>query len=230
MLLQNSPRSKNLGKIKGINLLPDWCSGIFEKFRSTSFNWSLCLDAATLGDSHHLQHCTKLPWANPLTFLWFKISVYLSLRSRFVCGEAAVRRSRWSHRILNPRSSGPTLDQISSHPLKNIDKCHIYLFFEPFQGWWLQHFPGEPVTMLNHSFSEEFSLIWGHFPLSCRSLGEEPDSCLAAPSCQAESNMVFPEPSFHQNKLQMSMECQGWPWHQPGWLQPLPTPLWMFRN
>jgi len=39
--------------------------------------------------------------------------------------------------------------------LNHVLKSHIYTFFEHLLGWQLHHFPGQPVPMPDHSFSEE---------------------------------------------------------------------------
>lgn len=93
-------------------------------------------------------------------------------------------------------------------------KCHIYSFFEHFQGWWHYHFPGEHIAMFNHSFSAEPFLIflslnlprttWGHFPLSCQYLpgrrSQLPPGCnsLLSGSCGEWSGS--PWVSFFQTK------------------------------
>lgn len=40
-------------------------------------------------------------------------------------------------------------------PLNHIRKCPVNLFFEHFQGWWLNHLPGEIVPMLDFSPSKQ---------------------------------------------------------------------------
>jgi len=53
------------------------------------------------------------------------------------------------------RSSSPT---VSPTPLclpNHVLKCHIYVFFERIQGWWLHHCPEQPVPMLCNCFSVE---------------------------------------------------------------------------
>ncbi|KAK4820565.1 hypothetical protein QYF61_001628 [Mycteria americana] len=89
------------------------------------------------------------------------------------------------------------------------------------QGWRLNHFPGQPVPMLDNPFSEEkFPNIQSKPPLaqletisSCPIacyLGEETDSHLSTTSFQVvvESNKVSPQPPFLQAT-------------QPKFLQPL---------
>ena len=39
--------------------------------------------------------------------------------------------------------------------LNHVLKCHIYIFFGHLRGWWLHHFPGQPVLIPDHSFSRE---------------------------------------------------------------------------
>ena len=67
------------------------------------------------------------------------------------------------HRILESsrlekrplRSSSPTANPTPPCLLNHVPKCHIYTFFEHLQGWWLNHFPGQPVLVPDHSFSKE---------------------------------------------------------------------------
>ncbi|KAK4810721.1 hypothetical protein QYF61_007695 [Mycteria americana] len=85
--------------------------------------------------------------------------------------------------------------------------------FKYLQGWRLNHFPGQPVPMLDNPFSEEkFPNIQSQPPLvqleaisSCPItcyLGEETNTHLATTSFQVvvESNKVSPEPSLLQAK------------------------------
>ena len=41
------------------------------------------------------------------------------------------------------------------HLLNHVPKCHIYVVFEPLQGWGLHHCPGQPGLTPDHSFREE---------------------------------------------------------------------------
>lgn len=43
--------------------------------------------------------------------------------------------------------------------MKSLKMYHIQMFFEHFQSWWLNHFPGWPASVLDKSFSEEIFLI-----------------------------------------------------------------------
>ena len=40
-------------------------------------------------------------------------------------------------------------------PLDHVLKCLVYALFEYLQGWWLNHFPGQPVPMPGNPFSKE---------------------------------------------------------------------------
>ena len=53
------------------------------------------------------------------------------------------------------RSSSATTNPTPTCLPNHIPKCRIYTFFEPLQGWWLHHCRGQPVPMLDHSFSKE---------------------------------------------------------------------------
>ncbi|KAK4821035.1 hypothetical protein QYF61_012215 [Mycteria americana] len=109
--------------------------------------------------------------------------------------------------------------QLHHHPLQKGSSC-------PFrEGWGLNHFPGQPVPMLDNPFSEEkFPNIQSKPPLvqleaissrpiTCY-LGEETDPHLSTTSFQAvvESDKVSPQPPFLQAK-------------QPQVPQPLPISL-----
>ena len=52
------------------------------------------------------------------------------------------------------RSLSPTINPYLT-TLDHVPQCHIYPFHVPLQGWWLHHFPGQPVPILHHSFWEE---------------------------------------------------------------------------
>ncbi|KAK4830578.1 hypothetical protein QYF61_011756 [Mycteria americana] len=93
--------------------------------------------------------------------------------------------------------------------------CHhlIQMSFKYLQGWQLNHFPGQPVPMLDNPFSEvKFPNIQSKPPLvqleaisSCPItcyLGEETDPHLSTTSFQVvvESNKVSPQPPFLQAK------------------------------
>lgn len=62
-------------------------------------------------------------------------------------------------------------------------KCLFQHDFEDFQGWWHNHFPGQPVSMLDYPLSEEvfpniqpkhpIAKSWGYFLLFCHLLLEK---------------------------------------------------------
>ena len=100
-----------------------------------------------------------------------------------------------------------------SPPLNHVPKHHIYTSFKYLQGWWLNHFPGQPVPMLDNPFSEEFfpniqsKPPWCNlrpFPLvlSLVTWEKRPDPHLPTTSFQVvvESNQVSPEPPPLQAK------------------------------
>jgi len=114
-------------------------------------------------------------------------------------------------RPLRPQS--PTIHPTPPCLTNHILKCHIYIFFEHLQGWWLNHFPGQPVPMSDHSFSKEiFPKIYSKPPLTqleaissrpvASYLGEETNTCLITTSFQVvvESNKVPPQPPLLQTK------------------------------
>ncbi|KAK4817962.1 hypothetical protein QYF61_003482 [Mycteria americana] len=112
------------------------------------------------------------------------------------------------------RSSSPTVNlTLPSPPLNHVPKCHIETSFRYFQGWRLNHFPGQPVPMLDNPFSEEkFPNIQSKPPLAqleaisshpiASYLGEETNTHLSTTSFQVvvESNKVSPQPPFLQAK------------------------------
>ncbi|KAK4830651.1 hypothetical protein QYF61_012494 [Mycteria americana] len=72
-----------------------------------------------------------------------------------------------------PLSPSPTVNlTLPRPPLYHVPKHLIQTSFKYFQGWQLNHFPGQPVPMLDNPFSEVV----------------------------VESNKVFPQPPFLQAK------------------------------
>ncbi|KAK4829457.1 LOW QUALITY PROTEIN: hypothetical protein QYF61_004675, partial [Mycteria americana] len=112
------------------------------------------------------------------------------------------------------RSSSPTVNlMLPSPPLHHVPKHLIQTSFKYFQGWRLNHFPGQPVPMLDNPFSEvkfpniqskpplvQLEAISSH-PITCY-LGAETDPHLTTPSFQVvvESDKVSPQPPFLQAK------------------------------
>ncbi|KAK4817835.1 hypothetical protein QYF61_000670 [Mycteria americana] len=110
------------------------------------------------------------------------------------------------------RSSSPTVNlTLPRPPLYHVSKHLIQMSFKYLQGWRLNHFPGQPVPMLDNLLGEEkFPNIQSKPPLvqleaisSCPItcyLGEETDPHLSTTSFQAvvESNKVSPQPPFLQ--------------------------------
>ncbi|KAK4830648.1 hypothetical protein QYF61_012491 [Mycteria americana] len=108
-------------------------------------------------------------------------------------------------------------------PLNHAPKRHIYTSFKYLQGWGLNHFPGQPVPMLNNPFGEEncpniqskpplvqLEAIFS-CPMACY-LGEETDPHLSTTSFQVivESDKVSPQPPFLQAKQpQFPQLCEG---------------------
>ncbi|KAK4828029.1 LOW QUALITY PROTEIN: hypothetical protein QYF61_022806 [Mycteria americana] len=112
------------------------------------------------------------------------------------------------------RSSSPTVNlTLPRPPLHHVPKHLIQMSSKYLQGWRLNHFPGQPVPMLDNPFSEvkfpniqskpplpQLEAISSH-PITCY-LGEETDPHLSTPSFQVagESNKVSPQPPFLQAK------------------------------
>lgn len=44
---------------------------------------------------------------------------------------------------------------LPSPPLTHVPRCHSFASFTSLQGWWLHHFPGQPVPLLGNLFGEE---------------------------------------------------------------------------
>ncbi|KAK4829773.1 hypothetical protein QYF61_006572 [Mycteria americana] len=112
------------------------------------------------------------------------------------------------------RSSSPTVNlTLPRPPLHHVPKHLIQTSFKYLQGWRLNHFPGQPVPMLDNPFSEEkFPNIQSKPPLAqleaissrpitCY-LGEETDPHLSTTSFQVvvESDEVSPQPPLLQTK------------------------------
>ncbi|KAK4827199.1 hypothetical protein QYF61_015227, partial [Mycteria americana] len=112
------------------------------------------------------------------------------------------------------RSSSPTINlTLPKPPLHHVSKHLIQTSFKYLQGWRLNHFPGQPVPMLDNPLGEEkFPNIQSKPPLaqleaisSCPItcyLGEETNPHLSTTSFQVveESDKVSPQPPFLQAK------------------------------
>ncbi|KAK4827707.1 LOW QUALITY PROTEIN: hypothetical protein QYF61_020985 [Mycteria americana] len=112
------------------------------------------------------------------------------------------------------RSSSPTINlTLPKPPLHHVSKHLIQTSFKYLQGWRLNHFPGQPVPMLDNPLGEEkFPNIQSKPPLaqleaisSCPItcyLGEETDPYLSTTSFQVveENDKVSPQPPFLQAK------------------------------
>ncbi|KAK4827587.1 hypothetical protein QYF61_019489 [Mycteria americana] len=112
------------------------------------------------------------------------------------------------------RSSSPAVNvTLPRSPLYHVPKHLIQTSFKYFQGWRLNHFPGQPVPMLDNPFSEvkfpntqskpplaQLEAI-SSCPITCY-LGEETDPHLSTTSYQVvvESKKVSPQPPFLQAK------------------------------
>ncbi|KAK4817461.1 LOW QUALITY PROTEIN: hypothetical protein QYF61_015616 [Mycteria americana] len=121
------------------------------------------------------------------------------------------------------RSSSPTVNLTPPRPpLHHVPKHLIQTSFKYLQGWGLNHFPGQPVPMLDHPFSEvkfpniqskpplaQLEAISSH-PITCY-LGEETDPTSLQPPFR-QFDEVSPQPPSLQAK-------------QPQVPQPLPISL-----
>ncbi|KAK4813151.1 LOW QUALITY PROTEIN: hypothetical protein QYF61_013116 [Mycteria americana] len=109
------------------------------------------------------------------------------------------------------RSSSPTINlTLPSPPLYHVPKHLIQTAFKYLQGWRLNHFPGQPVPVLDNPFSEvKFPNIQSKPPLaqlgaisSCPIacyLGEETDPTSLQPPFR-QLDKVSPQPPFLQAK------------------------------
>ena len=155
-----------------------------------------------------------------------KLAEPCAMRAGNVAGDATPRpcpggqpHPGWgeSYRIIGwkrpLRSSSPTSHPTTPCLLNHILKWHIYMFFKHLQGWGLNHLPGQPVPMPEHSFSKEiFPNIQSKPPLRqlqaiashpiASYLGEETNTRLTTTSFQAVvgSNKVPLQPPLLQNK------------------------------
>ncbi|KAK4831732.1 LOW QUALITY PROTEIN: hypothetical protein QYF61_018862 [Mycteria americana] len=134
-----------------------------------------------------------------------------SSRQGTIPQELSQNRIGWKRPL---RSSSPTVNlTLPRPPLYHVPTHLIQTSFKYLQGWRLNHFPGQPVPMLDNPFSEEkFPNIESKPPLaqleaisSCPItcyLGEETDPHLSTTSFQGvvESNKVSPQPPFLQAK------------------------------
>ena len=65
------------------------------------------------------------------------------------------------------RSLSPTINPSPPCPLNQVPQCHKNTFPEHLQGWWLNHLPGQTVSMPDHSFGENiFPNIQLEYPLA----------------------------------------------------------------
>ncbi|KAK4811173.1 hypothetical protein QYF61_019804 [Mycteria americana] len=132
-----------------------------------------------------------------------------------------------SHRLLiQPIHQQLLYEDLIGDSVKGLTEVQVYnilcspliyqashFIIEVYQGWRLNHFPGQPVPMLDNPFSEvTFPNIQSKPPLvqlealsSCAIIcywGEETDTHLSTTSFQVvvESNKVSPQPPFLQAK------------------------------
>lgn len=81
------------------------------------------------------------------------------------------------HRLKQHSTESSGLEKTFSwtppHPPNHFPNCHIHSFLEHFQEWTVEHFPGQPVPVLNYSFTEKVfphenlslpGAAWGNFP------------------------------------------------------------------
>ena len=55
--------------------------------------------------------------------------------------------------------SSPIINPSPWCPLNHVSMCHIYTILEHFQGWWLNHFPRQPLPCLTTLPEKKFFLL-----------------------------------------------------------------------
>ncbi|KAK4814532.1 hypothetical protein QYF61_022021 [Mycteria americana] len=162
------------------------------------------------------EHCRKREVQAYLFFTILKGDVYYKsarISQNGIEDEITESQNRigWKRPL---RSSSPTINlTLPRPPLHHVPKLLIQMSFKYLQGWRLNHFPGQPVPMLDNPLGEEkFPNIQAKPPLvqleaisSCPItcyLGEETDPHLSTTSFQVvvESEKVSPQPPFLQAK------------------------------
>ncbi|KAK4806900.1 hypothetical protein QYF61_012621 [Mycteria americana] len=118
------------------------------------------------------------------------------------------------------RSSSPTVNlTLPRPPLHHVHKHLVQTSFKYLQGWRLNHFPGQPVPMLDNPFSEvKFPNIQSKPPLAqleaissppiTRYLGEETDPHLSTASFQTLHQLRCPSLDTLQ-PLNVSLVVRG---------------------
>ncbi|KAK4821693.1 hypothetical protein QYF61_027457 [Mycteria americana] len=130
------------------------------------------------------------PAGNPVAFPWFLTPTEGKAvhRGNADFGQDVSQITESQNRIgwKRPlRSSSPTINlTLPRPPLHHVPKHLIQTSFKYLQGWRLNHFPGQPVPVLDNPFNEE------KFP----NIQSKP------PLAVVESNTVSPQPPFLQAK------------------------------
>ncbi|KAK4814017.1 hypothetical protein QYF61_004647 [Mycteria americana] len=130
----------------------------------------------------------------------------LDFRIRDQCGNSSESQNHigWKRPL---RSSSPTINlTLPKPPLHHVHKHLMQTSFKYLQGWGLNHFPGQPVPMLDNPLGEvkfphiqskpplaQLEAISSH-PITCY-LGEETDPTSLHPPF---SDKVSPQPPFLQ--------------------------------
>lgn len=92
------------------------------------------------------------------------------------------------------KTSKISLSNLWPTPPSHAAKCQVCSFSEHFQGWWLNHCPGQPVPMLNHSYSEEIL----------------PNIQLEPPLVQFEAISLYPIPSSLREEADPHLTTNSW--------------------
>ncbi|XP_071594865.1 uncharacterized protein [Heliangelus exortis] len=100
----------------------------------------------------------------------------------------------------------------------SLSRCHIYMFCEHLEEWWLPHCPGQPVPMLGLSFKagergEDAQLLpglgaspWARTGLAKPEAGAVP---AAEEPPEEPRGMVYTHRSFHSSPEQSSAQNTG---------------------
>ncbi|KAK4824151.1 hypothetical protein QYF61_011229 [Mycteria americana] len=105
-------------------------------------------------------------------------------------------------------SSSPTVNlTLLSPPLHHVPKHHIQTSFKYLQGWRLNHFPGQPLPMLDNPFSEvKFPNIQSKPPLAqLEAISSHPITCYLGEETDPHLSTTFLQVAVESNKFSLSL-------------------------
>ena len=133
------------------------------------------------------------------------VKIHQCFSSNYSCNHRVLESLRLEKTSKIMKSNSQYITTMPTKPCPKVSRLH--------RGWWLHHFPGQPVAMLDHSFSREiFPNIQSKPPLIpledisfcpvASYLGEETNSCLTTTTFQVvvESDKISPQPPLLQTK------------------------------